>query len=232
VAYGAGLALQQRKLIRHADAMIALSETHRTRLLELRVPAERLRVLPNFVPDSGFARESRAAQGRYALVSGRLVEEKGFDTAIAAARAAAVPLVIAGVGPDEQRLRSLADGADVRFAGWLPAHELARVRSQAAMVLVPSRWEEVCPYALLDALAAGVPVIVSDAGGLSELAGDGVALRPLDVHAWTAALAELWSSTDLRRERGQRALAHAHERFGELRYLERLLAIYGEHRAG
>jgi glycosyltransferase involved in cell wall biosynthesis len=197
MAYGAGLALQQRKLIRNADAMIALSESHRARLLDLRVPGDRLRVLPNFVPASGFARESRAAEGRYALVSGRLVEAKGFDTAISAARAVAVPLVVAGVGPDEQRLRSLAAGADVRFTGWLPEHELARVRSQAAVVLVPSRWEEVCPYTLLDALAAGVPALVSDVGGLPELAGDGVALGPLDVDAWAAALAALWSNTEL-----------------------------------
>jgi glycosyltransferase involved in cell wall biosynthesis len=231
LAYGAGLRLQQAPLLRHADAMIALSEAHRTRLLELGIPPGRLSVLSNFVPDSGFAAESHAGEGRYALASGRLVEEKGFDVAIAAARAAAVPLLIAGVGPDESRLRSLAAGADVRFAGWLSAAELARVRSGAAVVLAPSRWEEVCPYAVLDALASGVPVLASDLGGLRELAGAHAALGDRDRHAWAAALRELWSDPALRQNRGAEALARARERFGEQRYLDQLLEVYSGHRA-
>ena len=226
IAYGAGLSLQQPQLLRQADAMVALSGAQHARLVELGVPAGRLSVLSNFVADSGFASESRAQDGSYVLVSGRLVEEKGFDVAIAAARAASVPLVIAGAGPDELRLRSLAEGADVRFAGWLPAPELAHLRSGAAVVLVPSRCEDVCPYSVLDALAAGVPVLVSDRGGLPEIAGSDVTLGADDGRAWSAALRELWSNAALRHERGERALTRARERFGEHRYLERLLAIY------
>jgi glycosyltransferase involved in cell wall biosynthesis len=226
VSYGAGLALQRRSLIRHADALIAVSEAHHKRLLELEVPSSKLTVLPNFVRALNFAQDSRADQGRYALIAGRLVEEKGFDTAIAAARVAGVPLLVAGAGPDEPRLRSLAAGADVRFAGWLSATDLAGARSQAAVMLVPSRWQEVSGYSLLDAMAAGVPVLVSDAGALPELAGAGAGLGPRDVQAWAAALAELWSNPGLRREQGRRALARARDQFGEQRYLERLLAIY------
>jgi hypothetical protein len=48
------------------------------------------------------------------------------------------------------------------------------------------------------------------------------------VDAWAAALAALWSNTELRGERGHRALMHAREQFSELGYLERLLAIYSE----
>jgi glycosyltransferase involved in cell wall biosynthesis len=227
LAYGAGLRLQQAPMLSSADALIALSEAQRARLLELGVPGGRLSVLPNFVADSGFAAQSRAGAGRYALASGRLVEEKGFDIAIAAARAAAVPLLIAGAGPDEPRLRALAAGADVRFTGWLSAAELARLRSEAAVVLAPSRWEEVCPYAVLDALAAGVPVLASDLGGLPELVGVGAALAARDGDTWAARLRELWSDAELRQSRGAEALARARERFGERRYLEQLLEVYG-----
>jgi glycosyltransferase involved in cell wall biosynthesis len=226
VAYGAGLALQQPKLVAHADAIVALSEAHREYLLELGVPAQRLTVLSNFVADSMLAERSVAGSGRFALVSGRLVQEKGFDTAIAAARAVGAPLVVAGAGPDEPRLRALAAGADVRFTGWLAAGELTRLRREAAVVLAPSRWEEVCPYSLLDALAAGVPALVSDRGGLPELVGEGSVIGASDVEGWTRALGELWSSPGARQERGERALARARERFGERRYLERLLALY------
>jgi glycosyltransferase involved in cell wall biosynthesis len=89
---------------------------------------------------------------------------------------------------------------------------------------VPSRCDEACPYAALDGLAAGVPVLGSDRGGLPELVGS--ALPADDVGAWTRALAELWGDPERRRRRGEAALADARERFGEERYHERLLGLY------
>jgi glycosyltransferase involved in cell wall biosynthesis len=176
-------------------------------------------VLPNFVTD--IADSSHAHDGRHALVAGRLVPEKGFDTAIAAARTASVPLVVAGDGPDEERLRRLADGADVRFVGRVEPAALAELRRTAAVALVPSRWEEPCPYSVLDALADGVPVLASNLGGLPELVGDAVA------GDWAGELETLWRDPNLRRERGEAALTRATELFGADRYYDQLMAIYG-----
>ena len=159
---------------------------------------------------TGSRRSRVAGDGEFALAAGRLTEEKGFDTAIAAARDAGVPLVIAGAGPDEARLRDLAAGADVRFTGRLDAGELAELRGRAAVVLAPSRWEEPCPYSVLEALAAGVPVLASDRGGLPELVGDGATLPPSDPAAWTDALSELWHDPGAaRRSAARTALARA-----------------------
>ena len=69
------------------------------RLAEMGIPRERMTVLPNAVRT--IAAESCAADGAYALAAGRLVEEKGFDVAVQAAREAGVPLRIAGDGPEE-----------------------------------------------------------------------------------------------------------------------------------
>jgi glycosyltransferase involved in cell wall biosynthesis len=137
-----------------------------------------------------------------------------------------VPLVVAGDGPDAARLRALAGGADVRFTGRLDHDTLAGVRAGAAVVLVPSRWEEPCPYAALDALAAGVPVLASDRGGLPELVGSEAVLAPDDVSAWSRALDRLWRSPATRRERGASLLARAREQFGEDRYYEGLMQVY------
>jgi glycosyltransferase involved in cell wall biosynthesis len=220
--YAAALHRQQPRLLEHADAIVAVSQATAARLTELGLPAERLSVLPNFVRA---AERSGAQNGEVALAAGRLVEEKGFDTAIAAARAAGVPLTIAGSGPDEPRLRSLADET-VTFTGLLSSTELARLRARAAVVLAPSRWEEPCPYAVLDALAAGVPVLVSDRGGLAELVGPESVLPAEDRTAWTEALRALWEEPERRRVRGEEALTRARERLGEERYLKRLLEIY------
>ncbi len=127
--------------------------------------------------------------------------------------------MIAGEGPDDSRLRGLAAGADVRFTGHLTRRDLAALRRRAAVVLAPSRWEEPCPYSVLEALAAGVPVLASDRGGLPEVVGVGGTLPADDPGAWTAALTGLWEDPDLRAQRGVAAIARVRERHGEDRVL-------------
>ena len=225
--YAAGLSRQQPRLLEHADRIAVVSDATADRLAALGVPRGRMTTLPNFVASDRFAATSHAAEGSYALVAGRLVEEKGFDTAIAACRIAGVPLVVAGDGPDADRLRGLAAGADVRFSGRLSETELAEVRGEAALVLAPSRWEEPCPYAVLDALAAGVPVLTSGRGGLPELVGPESVVDRDEDQAWADAVRALWTDPERRARRGEAALAAAHERFGEERYYAALRELYG-----
>ncbi|MGN6870401.1 MAG: glycosyltransferase family 4 protein [Solirubrobacteraceae bacterium] len=225
--YAIALRRQHPRIFEHVDQFVAVSDALAGHLRDLGLPPSLTATLPNFMPTAEFATESRAGDGEFALAAGRLTEEKGFDTAIAAARAAGVPLVIAGDGPDEPRLRSLAEGADVRFTGRLAPDALARMRERAAVALVPSRWEEPCPYSVLEALAAGVPVLASDRGGLPEMVGAGPAGLPAtDPAAWRAALSGLWQSPRLRAQRGNEAIAWARERYGEERYYERLTRLY------
>jgi glycosyltransferase involved in cell wall biosynthesis len=221
--YAAGLASQQRRLLEHADQLVAVSEATLGRLRELGLPDDKSMALTNFVLADALATRSRAGEGSYALATGRLVAEKGFDTA---ARSASVPLVIAGDGPDEARLRALAGGGEVRFTGRVVPDELARLRAGAALVLAPSRWEEPCPYSVLDALAAGLPVLASDRGGLPELVGAEGTVAAEDPAAWTAALAALWRDPALRAARWAESLERARRQHGEDRYVERLLQIY------
>jgi len=224
--YAAALSRQQPRLFAQADRFLTVSGATARRLVQLGLPAGPTSSLPNFISAASFAPTTQAERGQYALVSGRLVPEKGVDTAIAAARSTGVPLVVAGDGPDVARLRGLAGDANVRFTGRLEQRALAEVRARAAVVLVPSRWEEPCPYAALDALAAGVPVLASDRGGLPELVGSDAVLPPGDASAWSRALDQLWRSPELRSERGASMLVRAREQFGEDRYHEGLMEVY------
>lgn len=222
--YTAGLAAQQRRLLDNADRLIVLSQAHGELLRRHGLPGEKVRVVPNFAAPPEPLRP--AEEGEYVLVSGRLVEEKGFDTAIQAARAAGVPLVVAGQGPDEARLRGLAQGADVTFAGWLAPRELQDLRARAALVLAPSRCEEACPYSVLEALAGGLPVLVSDRGGLPEMAPAENVLPAEDPDAWTQRLRALWRDEEGRRSSGAAALELARGKFSEDRAYEGLIAAY------
>jgi glycosyltransferase involved in cell wall biosynthesis len=225
--YAAGLHRQQPHLFEYSDRFVVVGAAHGEALRRLGLPAEKSVALPNFIPSRQFAEGSAAGEGQFALVAGRLVEEKGYDTAIRAARLAGVPLRLAGEGPDEPRLRELAAGADVRFTGLLSPADLAELRRQAAVVLVPSRCEEACPYAVLDAAAAGIPVLGSDRGGIPELIGEASSLDPEAPELWADALRSLWAEPERRTRIGEGLLRRSRERLGEDSYYERLMAAYG-----
>lgn len=224
--YAAGMARQQPHILHATDRFIALSEATRTRLGALGLPLERTDVISNPLPEEAFRSSSEAQEGGYALCVGRLVPEKGFDIAVGAARTAGVPLKIAGRGPDEARLRRLAGDGDVEFLGEVDRAELERVRGGAAVQLAPSRCEEQSPYAVLEAMACAVPVLVSDLGGLPELAGAEAGLPLADTAAWARTLGELWSHPQERRRRGEHARERAWARAAPAHCHAALMGVY------
>jgi len=225
--YAAGLARQQPRLLAEADALVAVSAALAARLDAMGVVRERMVVLPNAV--RALADASRAGEGRCALAAGRLVEEKGFDVAVRAAREARVPLRIAGTGPDEARLRALAGDADVTFLGQLSSADLAAQRREAAVLLAPSRSDDPCPMSVVEALADGVPVLGSTRGGIPELVGEDAALPVDEPAAWAAALRALWSDPAARTAAGDAALARARARHSPDAWYAGLTAVYGAH---
>jgi glycosyltransferase involved in cell wall biosynthesis len=95
------------------------------------------------------------------------------------------------------------------------------------VVLAPSRSDDACPFAVIEALAAGVPVIASDRGGLPELAGATGTVSADDLAAWTRAVTQAWSDPRDRFERGEAALRRARERCHPDVYYEGLMRVYG-----
>jgi glycosyltransferase involved in cell wall biosynthesis len=146
-------------------------------LQEMGCPRERLTSLPFFVPLPSVTRDFVSPPSPLVFASsGRLWNEmKGHDLALAAlaqAREATrredFEYVIAGVGPDERNLRERAVTLEltdhVRFAGFMQPSDLAGLLSRAHVLLHPSRWDPY-PVAVLEAMAAGLVVLGSDASG-------------------------------------------------------------------
>jgi glycosyltransferase involved in cell wall biosynthesis len=190
-AYGASLALWQRRLVEQADAVIVPSVFARERLRELGAPLDWKRVHVLSPPVAVVASQSRAVAGSYALVVSRLSAEKGVDVAIDACRAAGVALVVAGDGPERVALQARAAGADVRFAGHVGDSELATLRAGAALALVPSRSAETFGLAAAEAMAAGLPVAASRVGALPELVDEQGLVAPGDAGELAQAIARL-----------------------------------------
>jgi glycosyltransferase involved in cell wall biosynthesis len=115
----------------------------------------------------------------YLLWIGRMTAEKGPHRAIAAARAAGVPLVLAGViQPGQQAFfdREVAphvDGERVRFVGEVGGAVKRSLFAGARALLMPIRWEEPFGMVMVEALACGTPVIAFPEGAARELVLDG-----------------------------------------------------------
>jgi glycosyltransferase involved in cell wall biosynthesis len=210
LAYGASLALWQRRVCEQADAVIVPSVYARERLGELGAPLdfELVHVLAPPVrmhdesveptagdparPASADAASSAPPAGAYALAVSRLAPEKGIDVAIDACRIASVPLVVAGDGPERDALRARAGDGDVRFAGRVDDAELQRLRAGAALAIVPSRSAETFGMAAAEAMAAGVPVVASRIGALPELVEEAGLVDPGDAIALAEAIGRRW----------------------------------------
>jgi glycosyltransferase involved in cell wall biosynthesis len=226
--YAAALSLHQPRVFRTVDRFLAPSSYAVGQLALLGVPDERLEALPHYLPDEAFAERSRAADGGYALVASRLSVEKGIDVAIEAAARSGVPLRVAGDGPAADDLAALARrlNAPVELLGRVDRSELDGLLAGAGALLMPSRYHEFSPYAALEAMAAGVPVVASRLGGLPELIGAERCVPPNDPAALAARLGALWADPDRRRTEGEALRSAARERHGEARYTRDLLRLY------
>ena len=230
--YTTALALHQPRLFDAVDAFVTPSRYAADRLTRLGLPADRLHVVANYLPDDEIDDESRADQGDYALIAGRLSVEKGIRYAIDAARESGVPLKIAGDGPLADELRadarkgSVPDLAPVEFLGRVEPARVRELLRGAAMAIVPSVSGDVMPFAALEAMAAGVPVVASDAGSLPEVVGADRCVPKKDPAALAARMRELHDDPARRKAEGNALIARARERFGEKRYMRELLAVY------
>jgi len=224
--YTTALALHQPRVFDAVDAFVTPSRYAAERLVRQGLPAHKLHVVANYIPEDELADSSRAHAGTYALFAGRLSVEKGVAYAIDAARESGTPLKIAGDGPLEQELRERARGAPVEFLGRVPQTEVKGLLQNAAMAVVPSISSDVMPFAALEAMAAGVPTAATDAGSLPEVLGAGSCVPKKDAGALAARMKALHDDRDRRRREGDAGIARARERFGEARYLRELSAVY------
>jgi glycosyltransferase involved in cell wall biosynthesis len=153
---------------RRADAILAVSERTKRDVVELYgVPADKVTVTPNGV-DPAFA--PGGAHDAYLLFVGAIQRRKDPLAALAASRAAGLPLVVVGPEKEPDVARELrAGGADLR--GYVAKDELADLYRGAAALVMPSRFEGFGLPAV-EAMACGTPVVAADEPALREVAGD------------------------------------------------------------
>lgn len=154
---------------------IALTDFARDLFIQSGVPPEKIVVKANFIPDPGRAHTANSVRSG-AVYVGRLSEEKGVECLVRAWRTVPVPLTIYGDGPMRQRLEQIAP-ANVRFVGWQSREIVDSAIAAAGALIVPSLWYENFPMTVVEATAAGTPIIASRHGALETIVEDGVSGR-------------------------------------------------------
>ncbi|MDB4876556.1 MAG: glycosyltransferase, YqgM-like family [Gemmatimonadetes bacterium] len=216
----------QRRSLRRFDAVVAVSTRMRDEL-SYRVDAKRFHVIPNAFAPSGTALSKQEARSRLGIADGefhlgwigRLSHEKGPDVmirALASNGARDAHLSVIGNGVERQRVEQLV--AELGLAQRVTFHG---VRQDAGALLaafdgvVLSSRSEGTPIVLLEAIAAGVPVIATSVGGIPEVvqAPHALVVPPENPAAIAAAIAALESDPAAATERASRALGRLRERY-------------------
>lgn len=144
-------------------ALVTLSDRQRAVIAPHLPPATMTLPIPNpvEVPDEIRNRgPAPVAANRHMLFVGRLSREKGAALLAEAAAEAGCPVRFIGDGDERETVRRL--NPDGELAGWLPPEEVLEEVRRARALVVPSLWYETFGLAAYEALANGVPVIVSD----------------------------------------------------------------------
>ncbi len=224
-----------RGLMRMASVNIAVTRASEA-LLKSQCPASRSAYLPNFVEDEW--RDRAAAKAEVgngarprAVYAGRLSVDKGtIDLLGAARRLPHVDFVLMGEVSKEVRRAVEEAPTNVTATGHLARDEVLERFLESDLLVFPSH-REGSPNAVLEAMAAGLPVVSTRVGGLPELIDDGrggYLVSPAAVEELTDAVSRLVADRECARRMGRHNCTICFEKFSFSVVFESLSTIYDE----
>lgn len=171
-------------------------------------------------------------RGDYGLYFGRIVEEKGVHLIIESLKSnRQIPFKIVGDGPDIFKLKEIVSKenlTNIEFLGALWGSNLDDILYSAKFVVVPSIWHENFPYVILQAFAAGVPVIGSNRGGIPELLGNGrgITFEPNDINSLSSAMENIIANSEDSKCIGLKGREFLLDTFTDERFYNSIIANY------
>lgn len=210
-----------------ARAVVSNSEFYRSHYRSLGLDDSKIAVIPSSVEPREAAgaglRRSIGVRDDEVLVTcvARLVERKGHEDLIRAG--AGLRLLFVGDGPYRRHL----EGRGAMLTGWRA--DVPEVLAASDIVVLASRFGEGCPNAVLEAMAAGKPVVAARSGGTPEVVVDGqtgLLFRPGDIEALRECMTRLAGDPALRRRLGEAGRARVLERHGVDRMVKEYEGLY------
>ena len=223
----------EQKLAQRSDAIIFESHYSKSQFeTKIGQPDCLVQVIPNGLTDADFQIVEPSDSAADVLFVGELRQLKGVDTLIDAAAIMLadqpVKIQIIGDGPDRDTFEELSSqhGLDhnITFAGAKPAREAF---AMARCIVVPSRAESF-PYIVLEAAAAGLPMIATNVGGIPEITTDTSTrlIEPDSPEQLAEELRQLLANPASAAERAMELRTAVQSRFTVTRMANDVLAIY------
>lgn len=231
-------AVVARWLMRRADGVIVLSEDWRRRLSH-RLPGAKFHVVLNGVPPFSFVHKPERSQQLRYLFLGTLCRAKGVHVLLDAAMISKYPWSVDLAGPEGEagfnewarnEIERLELGGRLRLVGPVVGDAKSRLLQSADGFVLPSLAEGL-PMALLEAMAAGLPVVVTAVGAMPEVVRDGkegYVVPPDDAFALAHALDRLAANLATRQRMGKSANRTCERSYSIERMVDGLLDVYSQ----
>lgn len=167
----------------------------------------------------------------YVLYLGRLEKYKGVQTLIEVAKQLPnIQYKITGNGTAESYFRALAKGLDnVEFTGWVSGTQKKELIAGARVGVVPSIWHEPAGVVIFEQMCVGVPVIVSNRGGMLEIVEDNVSgeiFEAGNVEELKTKIQNFYNDGNLAKKMEEAAKDRAHKIGGAKEHLEKVMLEY------
>lgn len=228
----------ERIAARWCRTIVVVADAERRAGLEARIgAAAQYRVVHNGIDTAKFDLPRRPVRGRVVAI-GRLARQKRPDLVVHAVarlreRRADIEVLLVGDGPErpavERLVTELGLGGQVQLLG--NRDDVPELLATAESAVLASDYEG-CPLSVLEAMAAGVPMVATRVGGVPELLADGITGRlvePGQPDALAAAIGDLLDDSALRDSLGSEARRVARECFTRERMSAELAALYETH---
>lgn len=230
-----------RRVYGRAACIVVLAERFKNKLVDWGIEAARIRVMSTFFEGAQFdglqrfRDDDREVQ---LLFLSRFVRAKGGYEVIEAfsrllPKYPGLRLICAGDGPDAAGMKALVAALGivdkVSFPGFVRGNAKAQLLLDSDVFAFPTYYGEGCPVSLLEAMAAGLPVLTADAGGIPDIFEDGqngVLLRQVNVDTVESGLLRLLGDETMRRAIGLHNRAEAWIRYESEPVSQQLIGFY------
>ncbi len=212
------------------DIFITLTEFSRRKLIEGGIRSEKIYVKPNFMPSNP---QRKANIGDFALFIGFLDKHKGIFTLLNAFRKLKnIPLKIVGDGPQKQRIRTIVQKENlnnIQIIGRIDRSNVLKYMQKARLLIFPSECYEGFPVTIVEAMASGLPLIVSGIGAMAEIiqhGKNGLHFLSGNPSSLADAVNEVWNDDKLTTKLSEKSREKFERLYTPKRNYEILMNIY------
>ncbi len=219
------------RLYDRVDVFITPSQALYNLALKSGIKKEKLAVVENFIEDKYFETQPEYDNQGYFLYVGRLAKEKGVNYLLEAMKVLPpdIKLHLAGTGPEENELKSLAKGMDnIKFLGHISGVELENQYKKCIAAVMPCDWFEIFGLTIVEAFAFGKPVIASNIGAIPEIVEhniNGLLVEPGNINQLTESIEHLHHNPKKVIELGRNARQKAEEKYTSCLHYNKLMKL-------